>query len=86
MGMAPRPSSGGMAGKIVVSSPVEYYAAMEKSWVLPGAEMGEFHRHNMRPQGRPRDYCDILPGFICHGPVPDMQLNPENIMLSERRY
>ena len=47
MGMAPRPSSGGMAGKIVVSSPVEYYAAMEKNWVLPGAEMGEFHRHNI---------------------------------------
>ena len=31
MGMAPKPSSGGMAGKIVVSSPVEYYAAMEKN-------------------------------------------------------
>ena len=67
MGMAPRPSSGGMAGKIVVSSPVEYYAAMKKNWVLPGAEMGEFHRHNIEPQGRPRGYIRYPSIYIICG-------------------
>lgn len=66
MVMAPKPSSGGMAGKIVVSSPVEYYTAMEKNWVLPGAEMGEFHRHNIEPQGRLRDYIGYPSIYIIY--------------------
>lgn len=66
MVMASKPSSGGMAGKIVVSSPAEYYTAMEKNSVLPGAEMGEFHRHNIEPQGRLRDYIGYPSIYIIY--------------------